>query len=182
MKFIKFAEAKKASKRLLRPSRVDNVATKEIRKAIVQGTGRKGILWHSQGMSVDDVKKKMEVFGEKVKSRKIAIAEKNKQYLANKKIDNTVDDFNRAVKAPPNVVNSQPKSLNQALLDEGIDVSKVGWATKKSIETVIKPKGSGKGLLIGAGVATGAAVLGGIGYGIYRKRRSDKGKKRGKYN
>lgn len=175
MRMVKFAEAKKATKRLLRPARLDNVATKQVTKSMVLGAGRKGLLWQEQGMSVDDMRKKMEVFGEKLKARKKAIAAKNKLYLTNKKIDKTV-------KASPNVVNTQPKSLNQILLDEGIDVSKMGRAPiKKPIDKVITPKGSGKGLLIGAGVATGAAVLGGLGYGLYRKMRSDKGKKRGSY-
>lgn len=177
---IEFAEAKKATKKLLRPARLSNVATKQVAQSMGIGAGRKGLLWLQEGRSEDYIKQKMEAFGEKLKAKKKQIAEKNKLYLDNKKIDKTVDEFNKALKAPPNIINSPPKSLVQALADEGIDVSKLERAPKKSIEQVIKPVGSGKGLLIGAGIA-GAAALGGLGYGLYRKSRSDKGKKRGKY-
>lgn len=177
---IEFAEAKKATKRLLRPARASNVATKQVAQSMKMGAGRKGLSWLKEGKSEDYIQQKMEAFGKKLKAKKKQIAEKNKVYLANKKIDRTVDDFNKAVKAPPNVINSSPKSLSQAFADEGIDITKLERAPKKSVGQVIKPKGNGKGLLIGAGIA-GAAALGGIGYGLFRKKRSDKGKKRGKY-
>lgn len=164
---IEFAEAKKATKKLLRPARASNVATKQVAQSMKRGAGRKGLLWLQEGRSTDYIKQKMEAFGEKLKAKKKQIAEKNKLYLANKKIDNTVDDFNRAVKAPPNVVNSSPKNV-------------VSEVVKSQSSIKSQPKGGGKGLLIGAGIA-GAAALGGIGYGLYRKKRSDKGKKRGKY-
>lgn len=200
MRFIKFAEAKKASKKLLRPARSANVATKQISERMALGAGRKAILWNSQGMSVEDVKNKMEAYGVKLKIKNKKLAKRindnyQKNYLkpnspkqvprpsvesvidkikkiqqdtelelANKKIDKTVDDFNRAVQAPPNVANSPKNSVSQVI----------------NPNTSIKPKGGGKGLLIGAGIA-GAAVIGGLGYGLYRKTRSDKGKKRSKY-
>lgn len=200
MRFIKFAGAKKAPKKLLRPARLDNVATKQISERMALGAGRKAILWNSQGMSVEDVKNKMDAFGVKLKNRKRELAKRindnyQKNYLkpnspkqvprpsvesviskirgiqqdteldlANKKIDETVDDFNRAVQAPSNVANSPRNSVSQVV----------------NPNTSIKPKGGGKGLLIGAGIA-GTVALGGLGYGLYRKIRSDKGKKRGKY-
>jgi hypothetical protein len=173
MRFIKFAEAKKAPRKLLRPARSANVATKQVLKSIVMGAGRKGLLWQEQGMSAEDMKKKMEAFGVKLKNKKRELAKKiNDNYKKN------------YLKSTP-VKSAPSKSLNQALLDNGIDVSKLERApmqsNSKSVETVIKPKGGGKGLLIGAGVAAGTVALGGLGYGLYRKMRSDKGKKRGSY-
>jgi hypothetical protein len=180
-KKIEFAEAKKAPKRLQRTTRLDNQAIKKLQKTMASGLIRKAKVWEQEGRTGEYAKQKIQVWGEKLIAKKKTIAEKNRLHLANKKIDRTVDSFNKAVQAPPNTIN-QPKSLNQVLLDEGIDVSKMERAPKKPMETVIKPRGNGKGLLIGAGIATGAAVLSGIGYGLYRKKRSDKGKKRGKYN
>ena len=200
MRFIKFTEAKKAPKKLLRPARSANVATKQVVKSMAMGAGRKGLLWQEQGMSTEGMKNKMEAFGVKLKNKKRELAKRindnyQKNYLkpnspkkvplpsvesviaeikkiqqdteldlANKKIDKTVDNFNKAVQSPSNVVNSPKNSVPQVI----------------NPNTSIKPKGGGKGLLIGAGIA-GAAVIGGLGYGLYRKTRSDKGKKRGSY-
>lgn len=168
MKFIEFAEAKKAPKKLLRAARPENIATKQVARSMVLGAGRKGLLWKEQGKTMEDMKQKMEAFGAKLKNKKRELAAKNKAYEISQ---------GRTPYTPA-------KSLNQALLDERIDVSKLERAplqsNSKSVETVIKPK-NGKGLLIGAGIAAGTVALGGVGYGLYRKIRSDKGKKRGSY-
>jgi len=93
------------------------------------------------------------------------IRERNLLKEANEKIDRTVDDFNKAVKSPSNVVSSPSKN----------SISEV--IKPKSSTNLLKPKGGGKSLLIGAGIASAGAM----GYGMYRKMRSDKGKKRGRY-
>ena len=188
MNFIKFAQAKKAPKRLLRPARLDNLATKEIQKGNVTAALKKAAIWESEGMTHEGLNKKINAFHEKLFVKKRTIAEKNKLYLANKKVDKTVDDFNRAVQAPVKVVTPPTENNVEALLKKNPDFFKDTatptqiQASQTSRSKVISPKGSGKGLLIGAGVVTGAAVLGGLGYGLYRKMRSDKGKKRGSYN
>lgn len=96
------------------------------------------------------------------------IRERNLLKEANEKIDNTVKSFNDAVKAPSSTINNPPKN----------SVSEV--IKPKASSSLLKPKSGGKGLLIGAGAA-GLLTAGAIGYGMYRKRRSDKGKKRGSY-
>ena len=187
MNFIKFAQAKKAPKRLLRPARLDNLATKEIQNSMHTAVTRKASIWESEGVTQGGLNKKMNAFQEKVIAKRKAITEKNKLYLANKKIDKTVDNFNRAVSAPTNVVNPPTGNNVEAILKKDPNFFKDTTtpqqihASQTSKSKVISPKGSGKGLLIGAGVATGAVVLGGLGYGLYRKMRSDKGKKRGIY-
>lgn len=91
--------------------------------------------------------------------------EKLRENKANKLIDKTVDDFNKAVKAP-----SPSQAFNPKM---EFDFTGLGNESKpKWDKTKLKKAGLG---------AAGLLTAGAIGYGVYRKMRSDKGKKRGNY-
>lgn len=94
---------------------------------------------------------------------------------ANQIIDRTVDDFNQAVKAPPNVVNTSSSSPTPTPLLSKSTTKSPNLLTKAGSLAARHP---GK-LALGISAAGVGAAL---GYGMYRKMRSDKGKKRGRYN
>lgn len=93
---------------------------------------------------------------------------------ANKLIDKTVDDFNKAVKAPSNVVNSPSSSTAKPLLSSKSPSKSSNLLTKAG---AIAAKHPGKLALGISAVGVGTA----LGMRMYRKMRSDKGKKRGNY-
>lgn len=208
MRLIKFAEAKKAPKRLLRPARSANVATKQVAKSMVMGAGRKGLLWQEQGMSVEGIKQKMEAFGVKLKNKKRELAKKindnyKKNYLKSKPstkkvpvqsaesvIEKIREIQSETKKAPTSTKKSYP--VNQPPLKMDIELNEkqsqiVRDKTRSALDAVqpstnqlLKPKGSNLGLKAAGVVGLTALTVGGGVY-LHRKMRSDKGKKRGKY-
>lgn len=218
MNFIEFTEAeeraksarlkaekirKKAPKKLLRSSRLDNVATKQVAKSMVMGAGRKGLLWQEQGLSVEDITKKMESYGVKLKNKKRELAKRindnyKKNYLkpnSSKKVplpsaESTIDkikEIQSDAKKKSYPVNQPPLKMDIELNEKQRNI--VEDKARKSFETVkspnntnqvLKPKGSNIGLKAAGVVGLTALTVGG-GVALYRKMRSDKGKKRGKY-
>jgi hypothetical protein len=110
---------------------------------------------------------KTPISSKRTRSDKLAQLQILKENRANKIIDKTVDDFNNAAKAPSNT-SSQYKSIKTKM---DFDFSGVGNEPKWD-KTKLKKAGLG---------AAGLLTAGAIGYGVYRKMRSDKGKKRGNY-
>lgn len=201
MKLIKFAKAEKAPKKLLRPARSANVATKQVAKSMVMGAGRKGLLWQGQGMSAEGMKKKIEAFGVKLKNKKRELAKRindnyKRNYLnstpSNKKVpvqsaESAIEKI-REIQSEPKKksypINQPPLKMDIELDDRQRNI--IEDKTKKSFETVkspnqlLKPKGSNLGLKVAGVVGLTALTVGG-GVALYRKIRSDKGKKRGSY-
>jgi len=180
MRFIKFAEAKKAPNKLKRVVKQYNVAGREIKNTLLSAVDRKVGVWIGEGKSKGDVNNKLEAWKEKVITKRKALSSKNQTYIANKKIDKTVDDFNKAVQAPPNIVadielNGKQRSIVENKLRESVETVK-----SPSSNQLLKPKGNKLGLKAAGVIGLTTLVVGG-GVALHRKMRSDKGKKRGSY-